>query len=490
MSHGDAMMFGGSPVPADRSVDQRFFVPFRVRRKEPDLVNRSNDWQLQRGSQLSPLRWVTLSDSEGFGIDTDGLLWTWPTSSRPVTADLVSVSLKRAVRSRLASASGTNELTMDPLDPSNTEFVLMEEGEEDEDLTLATQELLMPPSPMQAPSVNELQQVGISNLGVSFKAGITWAVDDSDGHLWQLKRAPKSKDGNWAAERFEYLAQVSCFACGPEHQAAVTTYTVPCYDIRQTGLKAQEECGGNSQSGDETNARNSKETVKGRVPSLQQICEDKLCAKLNPRSFGLVCDIAWELNRPALLDRAFQFLCANAPLMFSKLHLPTLSQLPIEVLAALEIAAKSKGLADSGVSASAPSRKESREEVCQNDATNDLPFRQGLGCLWCWSVQMAKRATKSLGVAEHAQTGAQHCVQALWRWLCIRFGSSISDGFGWWEDVEWNQQALWKWPVVPSGLPSFVALGNFGAGDCGGRGPHCREVGLVICPLRVGTGRS
>ena len=87
------MMFGGSPVPAGdaRSVDQRFYVPARVRRKEPDLtLNEGDEWQLQRGSQLSPLRWATLSDSEGFGIDTDGLLWLWPTSSRPVTADFVS----------------------------------------------------------------------------------------------------------------------------------------------------------------------------------------------------------------------------------------------------------------------------------------------------------------------------------------------------------------------------------------------------------------
>lgn len=385
MSHGDAMMFGGSPVPASdgRSVDQRFYVPARVRRKEPDpSLTSSDDWQLQRGSQLSPLRWATLSDSEGFGIDTDGLLWVWPTSSRPATADLVSVALKRAVRSRLASASGANELTLDPSDPSNNEFVLMEEGE-DEELTLATQELLMPKSPMQAPNLNEVQQVGISNFGVSFKAGISWAVDDSAGHLWQLKRA-KSKDG-WAAERFEYLAQVSCFACGPEHQAAVTTYTVPTvprYDLPQDlkAVKAQES---QEQHGDETDTRSdSKETVAKRpVQSLQQICEDKLCAKLNPRSFGLVCDIAWELNRPALLDRAFRFLCANAPLMFSKLHLPTLSQLPVEVLAAFEMAAKAKVVADSGGASvgSAPSRKESREDVVQMHETNDLPFVRDFG---------------------------------------------------------------------------------------------------------------
>jgi len=223
--------------------------------------------------------------------------------------------------------------------------------------------------------------VGIANFGVSFKAGISWAVDDSAGHLWQLKR--KSKDG-WAAERFEYLAQVSCFACGPEHQAAVTTYTVPTvprHDVPQDlkAVKTQSQ----EQHSDETDTKSdSKETVAKRpVPSLQQICEDKLCAKLNPRSFGLVCDIAWELNRPALLDRAFRFLCANAPLMFSKLHLPTLSQLPVEVLAAFEMAAKAKGVADSGGASvgSAPSRKESREDVVQMHETNDLPFFRDFG---------------------------------------------------------------------------------------------------------------
>lgn len=373
MSHGDAMMFGGSPVPAGdaRSVDQRFYVPARVRRKEPDLtLNEGDEWQLQRGSQLSPLRWATLSDSEGFGIDTDGLLWLWPTSSRPVTADFVSVGLKRAVRSRLASAT---EWPSDRLDPGSSDFVLIEEGE-DEELTLATQGLLMPPSPVQAPSVNEVQQVGISELGVSFKAGISWAVDDSDaGHLWLLKRPVKSKEV-WAAERFEYLAQVSCFACGPEHQAVVTTYTVPCYDaLNQNPIDQKER---HSTGDDERDTRTdcSKEAKKiGRtVPSLPQICEDKLCAKLNPRSFGLVCDIAWELNRPALLDRAFRFLCANAPLMFSKLHLPTLSQLPVEVLAAFEMASKAKGFANNG-NVCAPSRKESQDEVGQNDGT-DLPF--------------------------------------------------------------------------------------------------------------------
>eukprot|EP00438_Fugacium_kawagutii_P025801 Skav200479 [mRNA] locus=scaffold450:40078:44182:+ [translate_table: standard] len=360
MSHGDAMIFGGSPVPASdaRSVDQRFYVPARVRRKEPDLLNVSvsDDWQLQRGSQLSPLRWATLSDSEGFGIDTDGLLWTWPTALRPATADLVSVMLKRAVRSRLASAG---ELTLNASDPLANDFVLIEEGAEDEELTLATQELLIPPSPMQGP-VEDLQRVGISSLGVSFKAGITWAVDDSDaGHLWQLKRDQKSKDA-WAAERFEYLAQVSCFTCGPEHQAAVTTYTVPRFDLHQTDPK--ELCQSSEGHEDFKDTRTGS-SATGQVPSLQQICEDKLCSKLNPRSFGLVCDIAWELNRPALLDRAFQFLCANAPLMFSKLHLPTLSQLPAEVLAAFEMAAKAKALGDGA----APSRKDSEKSVNASD---------------------------------------------------------------------------------------------------------------------------
>ncbi|CAK9096615.1 RCC1 and BTB domain-containing protein 2 [Durusdinium trenchii] len=289
---------------------------------------------------------------EGFGIDTDGLLWVWPTSSRPVSAELVSVSLRREVRSRLASVE----------DPG---FILVEDGEEIEVLVQeeASREVLA--------SVNEVQEVGISDLGVSFKAGITWAIDDSDaGHLWQLKRA-KSK-GSWLAERFEYLAQVSCFACGPEHQAAVTSYTVPTSHSEEKGLAV-------SELGDASGAvvRDGAVCAVRSVPSLQQVCEEKLCAKLNPRSFGLVCDIAWELNRPALLDRAFGFLCANAPLMFSKLHLPTLSQLPIEVLAAFEMAAKAKQklkVAKVTVPSETPIEKEVRRESLQEACPQDFGF--------------------------------------------------------------------------------------------------------------------
>ncbi|CAK9117782.1 unnamed protein product [Durusdinium trenchii] len=350
MSHGDAMMFGSSS-PGDKT-DQRFFLPSRVRRREPNPTVSDVDWQLQRGSHLSPLRWATLSDSEGFGIDTDGLLWVWPTSSRPVSAELVSVSLRREVRSRLASVE----------DPG---FILVEDGEEIEVLVQeeASREVLA--------SVNEVQEVGISDLGVSFKAGITWAIDDSDaGHLWQLKRA-KSK-GSWLAERFEYLAQVSCFACGPEHQAAVTSYTVPTSHSEEKGLAV-------SELGDASGAvvRDGAVCAVRSVPSLQQVCEEKLCAKLNPRSFGLVCDIAWELNRPALLDRAFGFLCANAPLMFSKLHLPTLSQLPIEVLAAFEMAAKAKQklkVAKVTVPSETPIEKEVRRESLQEACPQDFGF--------------------------------------------------------------------------------------------------------------------
>eukprot|EP00913_Durusdinium_trenchii_P022645 g21268.t1 len=344
------MMFGSSS-PGDKT-DQRFFLPSRVRRREPNPTVSDVDWQLQRGSHLSPLRWATLSDSEGFGIDTDGLLWVWPTSSRPVSAELVSVSLRREVRSRLASVE----------DPG---FILVEDGEEIEVLVQeeASREVLA--------SVNEVQEVGISDLGVSFKAGITWAIDDSDaGHLWQLKRA-KSK-GSWLAERFEYLAQVSCFACGPEHQAAVTSYTVPTSHSEEKGLAV-------SELGDASGAvvRDGAVCAVRSVPSLQQVCEEKLCAKLNPRSFGLVCDIAWELNRPALLDRAFGFLCANAPLMFSKLHLPTLSQLPIEVLAAFEMAAKAKQklkVAKVTVPSETPIEKEVRRESLQEACPQDFGF--------------------------------------------------------------------------------------------------------------------
>lgn len=75
---------------------------------------------------------------------------------------------------------------------------------------------------------------------------------------------------------------------------------------------------------------------------LQELCEDKLCATLGPRSFGLLCSIAWELHRPHLLDRAFEFLMENASLMFLRQFLPNLAQLPVEVIASLELAARAQ----------------------------------------------------------------------------------------------------------------------------------------------------
>ena len=125
----------------------------------------------------------------------------------------------------------------------------------------------------------------------------------------RLLKRPAKPDGDWVAERFEHLAQVSCFTCGPEHQAAVVKYTIPSFESFEEPASGE----------DELSAQTSGKQHKSRpVPSLQQLCENKLCAKLSPRSFGLVCDIAWELNRPSLLDRAFRFLRANAPLMFSR----------------------------------------------------------------------------------------------------------------------------------------------------------------------------
>ena len=296
-AHGDAMIFGGSP----EKLEPRFFTPSRVRRQGQQVED--PEWQVQR-SAPRPLHWAMLSDAEGFALDTEGL-WTWSTSARPAAARQLWAQLRRPV--------------------ARNEFVLVDEESEQ---VLEEPELLPPLLP---PGVKDIEESHIADLGVSFKAGITWAVDDSAGHLWQLKRA---KSNDWAAERYEYLAQVSCFACGPEHQAAVTTYRLP---ERHPAAKVEDEAEDEEKEPSE---------VKSKVPSLQEICEEKLCASLSPRSFGLVCDIAWELNRPQLLDRAFNFLCANAPLMFSKLHLPTLSQLPMEVLASFEVAARAKQAAE------------------------------------------------------------------------------------------------------------------------------------------------
>eukprot|EP00439_Symbiodinium_sp_Y106_P053163 s910_g7.t1 len=322
-SHGDAIMFGGSPIAAAAAgdsrnpVDNRFFTPGRVRRKDPEFAEMlgNDDWQLQRGTQLSPLRAISVSDSECFGIDSGGLLWLWPTTCRPVTADLVALNLTKAVPpSRLPSAPEVRD---------SGEFVMIETD------GLLEEPERIPPSALDTDLTDrprEIEMAGVHAIGHAMKAGTMWAVDDSDArHLWQLKR-PSKPDGDWAAERFEHLAQVSCFACGPEHQAAVVKYTMPCFDEASQAAEGAQAV----------------VKPKSNVLSLQQLCENKLCAKLSPRSFGLVCDIAWELNRPTLLDRAFRFLCANAPLMFSRLHLPMLSQLPMEVLAAFEVAARAR----------------------------------------------------------------------------------------------------------------------------------------------------
>ena len=244
-------------------------------------------------------RWPQFVKSPGFGIDSGGLLWLWPTTCRPVTADLVALNLTKAVPpSRLPSAPEVRD---------SGEFVMIETD------GLLEEPERIPPSALDTDLTDrprEIEMAGVHAIGHAMKAGTMWAVDDSDArHLWQLKR-PSKPDGDWAAERFEHLAQVSCFACGPEHQAAVVKYTMPCFDEASQAAEGAQAV----------------VKPKSNVLSLQQLCENKLCAKLSPRSFGLVCDIAWELNRPTLLDRAFRFLCANAPLMFSRLHLPMLSQ--------------------------------------------------------------------------------------------------------------------------------------------------------------------
>ena len=226
------------------TLDNRFFTPGRVRRKDPEFSELAgpDEWQLQRGTQLSPLQAVLVSDSECLGIDVDGLLWVWPIGSRPAMADLAAINLpKQVVRSRLPSAA---------------------EAEVGEFMMIETDGLLdgppsVPPSPIFETERNERPEIeiaGVHAVGCAAKAGTTWAVDDSEArHLWQLKR-PSKPDGDWAAERFEYLAQVSCFTCGPEHQAAVVNYTIPHFDGSDEGAAQA----------------TAKEPKSSGVPSLQQ----------------------------------------------------------------------------------------------------------------------------------------------------------------------------------------------------------------------------
>mmetsp|Transcript_15998 Transcript_15998/g.28506 ORF Transcript_15998/g.28506 Transcript_15998/m.28506 type:complete len:1118 (+) Transcript_15998:208-3561(+) len=307
-AHGDAVMFGAlSPQamthpdarggPSGPKADTaRFFTSSRVRRFERKDSGEDDDWQMQRGSgaAASRLLSVTLGAEEAFAIDAEGALWTWPLNGpRPCTAKAVFLSAAPLVGSpsggRRSSASAALTVPTDDTLPSAWGTVAACSGCLD---TL-------------------------------------WATDRSEtSSLWKLRRSADT----WHVERYEQLGQVSFVACGPEHEAAVVTYKRPV-------LQMQRDVAAQSVDNDSDDDAETQALQPCQVPTLQQLCENQLLRTLSARNFNLVCEVAWEFRRPELLDQAFSFLRVNAPFMFSRQHLATLAQLPLEVLCAFEMAA-------------------------------------------------------------------------------------------------------------------------------------------------------
>lgn len=311
-SHGDAVMFGAlSPQALSHSdgrgassaakadaAHTRFFTTSRVRREELKDSGDNDDWQMQRGGTGAAgprLLSVVLGAEEAFSIDADGTLWTWPLSGpRPCTA--------KAARMSATPLPGT---------PAG--------GRRSSAVAALT-------STVGADSIPSRWSTVAAAAGCS---DVLWATDRTETPcLWRLRRAASA----WHVERFEALAQVSAVACGPEHQTAIITYKRPLLQSEQSITAKTAE-----KDSDEEDEPASNPTFQ--VPSLQKLCEDQLLRSLSPRNFNLVCEVGWEFRRPEVLDHAFSFLRANASLMFSRQHLPSLAQLLLEVLCAFEMAA-------------------------------------------------------------------------------------------------------------------------------------------------------
>lgn len=323
-SHGDAVIFGGSAVVASSqgsaagraTPDPKFFVPIRVRRREGTggrgralsgtiggADAEEEEWQTCRGgsASTSPLRCVAFTTEEVLAVDSFGTLWTWHMQApRPCFAeaqDVVTIAANPKSSPQMAPQGST----------------LAEE---------------------RAPSF------GFSSLAVADKVDTIWAIDRSAcSCLWRLRR-PAGSDGSWYAERHEQLAQVVFITCGPQHHSACIAYRRPHEVLPPTLGSLAEDSDDEGEAMPAQTPQRLGDGDRVTVPSLQQLCEDRLCRSIAPQNFGLVCEVAWDLQRPHLLDRAFAFLRANAALMFSKSYLPALTQLPLEVLAAFELSCR------------------------------------------------------------------------------------------------------------------------------------------------------
>mmetsp|Transcript_19641 Transcript_19641/g.34784 ORF Transcript_19641/g.34784 Transcript_19641/m.34784 type:complete len:1082 (-) Transcript_19641:7-3252(-) len=326
--HGDAIMFGAKSTDSGPVTDPKSFLPHRVRRNMMQTRKGSNDeeWQMQKSSPstYAPLCSITIGSEEVFGVDESGILWVWSTvAPRPCSAE------HAVLISNVGSPFSTKASTL---------------GFGQGDTSVPT---------------------GLKSIGIAERAGTIWAVDNSRFHcMWQLKRVRQAGIQTWRAERSEFLAQVSGLCCGPEHQAAVVSFKRTAEvlkDFSEIGIP----------TGLDFQSRSPKLSNVRKPDSLQELCEKKLCNKLSPRNFSLLCDLAWELNRPHLVDRAFAFLCDNAALMFSRQYLPVLAQLHSQVLISFELVASGRLAAPStalaGMASSTPGPWEDllREETSE-----------------------------------------------------------------------------------------------------------------------------
>lgn len=288
-THGDPVVFGFGPTKGV-AADSRCAVPSRVRRREggSPIEQPGAEWQTARsgaGPSAGPaIEVIALGAEEGFAVDGSSCIWVWSlTAPRPCFAEPMAFNILPS------SPSGPRGPKVEAAGPS----------------------------------------VGLRQVAVADHLRSVWAVEDSaSGCLWRLTKQQGSS--KWSAKRYEHFAQAAQVACGLEHQAALVSFRRPKAALpprsRSTVLVPEE-------------TPPAAPAAPQNPPSLQSICEDRFCQILSPRNFGLLCEIAWEFGRPELLDRAYAFLTANASLMFSRMHLPGLSQLPTEVLAALELAA-------------------------------------------------------------------------------------------------------------------------------------------------------
>lgn len=295
---GDVMFFGGASCAPNSKIDEhdaKAYLPSRVRRRIVTPAcgvkadEEEGDWQKQRGPAAHgrngpPFVSVVLGLSDmAFGIDSSGTLWEWQTTTeRPC---------------------------------------------------FATPTVILQSLPITSKSAASL------NLKVKYAAAVAgrtpslWVTDNTpESRPWRLS---KTKQG-WSAERSEHIAQAGHVACSNEHQAILVSFARPEAVSRRLEPPGPTETPGGCED-EEARMQPGPQLWRSNVPSLQQLCEEKLCETLNPRSLLFCCQVAWELNRPALLDRAFGFLQANVPLMFSRMYLPSLARLPSEVLAAFQL---------------------------------------------------------------------------------------------------------------------------------------------------------